>query len=550
MATRTAALYNNPIPCKHLADYKLRHGLSGYKSLQKCLRTTSNGRTSIVKSETKIPMCSSCNGYQGRVFLCLICSSISCSNHTLFHAQSQNGHDIAVDVERSELYCSLCSDQVYDPDFDNIVVSKNIMDLPSGTIIAESDTRRSSKRKRLNLAADLDFKKPKELVSMKDRRAKSCYPPGLRGLKNLGSTCFMNSVLQALLHAPPFKHYFLNDFHNHETCRKTSSDQLCLVCEVGGVFSAMFSGDRTPYGPARFLYSWWQHSANLASYEQQDAHEFFISLLDGVHERDGEERNSSEENGDCQCIAHKVFSGMLRSDITCMTCGFTSTTYDPCLDISLNLESSSLVDVANKCVRMNENTVRSLWGCLELFTRPEKLGSDQKLYCQNCQEKRDSLKQMSVSRLPLVLSLHIKRFEHSAVRKLSRKIDWHLHFPFSLDMTPYLSSSIVRNRFGNRIFSFASEEPNISAEFEIFAVITHSGILESGHYVTYLRIRNQWYKCDDAWITEVDEGIVRASQCYMLFYVQRKIYHKAIMDHSYVPTSTRRDPFVSISSCC
>lgn len=31
--------------------------------------------------------------------------------------------------------------------------------------------------------------------------------------------------------------------------------------------------------------SWWQYAANLASYEQQDAHEFFISMLDGIHEK-------------------------------------------------------------------------------------------------------------------------------------------------------------------------------------------------------------------------------------------------------------------------
>ena len=34
-----------------------------------------------------------------------------------------------------------------------------------------------------------------------------------------------------------------------------------------------------------FCYSWWQHAANLASYEQQDAHDFFISMLNGIHEK-------------------------------------------------------------------------------------------------------------------------------------------------------------------------------------------------------------------------------------------------------------------------
>ncbi|KDP33497.1 hypothetical protein JCGZ_07068 [Jatropha curcas] len=552
MATRNP-LCTNPKPCKHLADYKLRHGLSGYQSLQNYLKATPNGRTSIYTCETKIPNCSVCNGYQGRFFLCLVCSSISCSRHTLLHTQSENGHDIAVDIERSELYCCLCSDQVYDPDFDKVVVSKSMMDMSDNTQTFNDGIRRSRKRRKLYSLVDLDLEKSRQLISMRDRREKSCYPLGLRGLNNLGSTCFLNSVLQALLHAPPFRNYFLSDRHDREACRKRSSDQSCLACNIDVIFSALYSGDRTPYSPAQFLYSWWQHSANLASYEQQDAHEFFISLLDAIHEREVNGRTLSKDNGDCQCIAHRVFSGTLRSDVTCMTCGFTSTTYDPCLDISLDMDSSILssTDVANKSVGLNENSGRcTLSSCLDLFTRPEKLGSDQKFYCQNCQEKQDSYKQMSIQRLPLVLSLHVKRFEHSTVRKMSRKIDWHLQFPFFLDMTSYMSSSIVRKRFGNRIFSFENDEADISAEFEIFAVITHSGMLESGHYVTYLRLRNQWYKCDDAWITEVDETIVRASQCYMIFYVQKMFYCKANEDLSCIPMPPRRDPFLPIAGCC
>jgi ubiquitin carboxyl-terminal hydrolase 22/27/51 len=43
--------------------------------------------------------------------------------------------------------------------------------------------------------------------------------------------------------------------------------------------------------------SWWQHAANLASYEQQDAHEFFISMLDGIHEKVEKERRKSQSQG-------------------------------------------------------------------------------------------------------------------------------------------------------------------------------------------------------------------------------------------------------------
>lgn len=486
--------------------------------------------------------------------MCLICSSISCSNHTRLHIQFENGHDIAVDTERAELYCCVCCDQVYDPDFDKAVMCKYIVDTSMNKNGAEISEARLYKRRRFGLEVEIGSKRlSKQTVSTRDRREKSCFPLGLRGLNNLGSTCFMNSVLQALLHAPPLRNYFLSDRHAHKTCRKRSSDRLCWPCDIDDVFSAAFSGDRTPYSPAQFLYSWWRHSANLATYEQQDAHEFFISVLDLIHEKEGKAQNLSRDNGDCQCIAHRAFSGLLRSDVTCTTCGFTSTTYDPCVDISLDLDmsSSSLTDVASKSGKPNGNTsISTLAGCLDFFTRPEKLGSDQKLHCQNCQEKRDSLKQMSIRRLPSVLCLHIKRFEHSHIRKMSRKIDRHLQFPFSLDMAPYLSSSIVRKRFGNRIFAFEGDESDASTEFEVFAVVTHSGMLESGHYVAYLRLRNQWYKCDDAWITEVDEGIVRASQCYLVYYVQKGSYRKASEDFSCLPMSPHGDSFLPIASCC
>lgn len=301
--------------------------------------------------------------------------------------------------------------------------------------------------------------------------------------------------------------------------------------------------------------SWWRLSENLACYEQQDAHEFFISVLDRVHEKEGK-ANTAKDNGGCNCIAHRVFSGLLRSDVTCTTCGYTSTTYDPCVDISLDLNTntntnnSPLKDIASKPSKPTETGISTLAGCLDLFTRPEKLGSDQKLYCQNCQERHESVKQMSIRRLPLVLCLHVKRFEHSAVRKMSRKIDRHLQFPFSLDMTPYLSSSILRKRFGNRIFAFEGDESDISTNFEVFAVITHSGMLESGHYVTYLRLKEQWYKCDDAWITEVDDEVVRASQSYLIFYVQKVLYHKASEDMGCLPRSPPGDTFVPIAGCC
>ncbi|KAF8016648.1 hypothetical protein BT93_H1999 [Corymbia citriodora subsp. variegata] len=574
-------------PCPHLADFRARNGSKPFRALQGCLRVKPpGGRAAIRRDPSEVPRCGACGeATRPRLYACMACAAVSCHappgpSHAAAHAEAMSpGHEIAVDVDRAELFCCVCRDQVYDRDFDAAVVLAQTAasTLPTSTsssgssraVVAPENLR---KRRRVDYrpwspdprerAIMGSCSSPLESVSTSD------LPRGLRGLNNLGNTCFMNSVLQALLHTPPLRNYFLSDKHNRYFCQKKNgvsgnvgkrnvdgafdgghgnkNGSFCLACDMDAMFSAVFSGERMPYSPAKFLYSWWQHAANLASYEQQDAHEFFISMLDGIHEKvdKDQRRPQSQGSGDC-CIAHRVFSGILRSDVMCMACGFTSTTYDPCLDISLDLEqnqrgsakatsakSHHSCNGEAECMNSSQNSgIPTLMGCLDRFTRPERLGSDQKLFCQQCQVSQESLKQMSIRKLPLVSCFHIKRFEHSSIRKMSRKIDRYLHFPFSLDMAPYLSSSILRRRFGNRIFPFDGDEPDasneFSSEFELFAVVTHAGKLDAGHYVTYLRLSNQWYKCDDAWITQVNENIVRAAQGYMMFYVQKMLYYRA-----------------------
>ncbi|KAL7093437.1 hypothetical protein ACP275_11G040900 [Erythranthe tilingii] len=562
----TPAGQNPNFSCQHLLGLRSQLGASPFRSLQDHIRILPLGRASILRGVDI--QCGSCGLRPPRLYACVSCAAVECGEHVRSHAE-ETSHHVAVDVDRAELFCCECGDQVYDGDFDAAVVAVAIGDRPV------PPPENLKKRKRVDYKPWTPDLKEQALIAENTTPLPmsqlgsdpGSYPQGLRGLSNLGNTCFMNSVLQALLHTPPLRNYFVSDLHNKFYCERENKTivtrkselnkadsknvQLCLACDFDAILSAAFLGDRMPYSPAKFLYSWWQHASDLASYQQQDAHEFFISILDGIHEKLQKDRYKppSQGSGDC-CIAHRVFSGILRSDVMCTSCGFTSTTYDPCIDISLDLEpnqvdsaktsaktssktsaksSNSVKKEANSMNSPQNTSISTLVGCLDRFTRPERLGSDQKFFCQKCQVNQESLKQMSIKKLPMVSCFHIKRFEHSPIRKMSRKIDRYLQFPFSIDMAPYLSSSILKSRYGNRIFPFDEDEQDasseISSQFELFAVITHSGNLDAGHYVTYLRLSNQWYKCDDAWITRVNDDIVRTAQGYMMFYVQKMLYY-------------------------
>jgi len=131
----------------------------------------------------------------------------------------------------------------------------------------------------------------------------------------------------------------------------------------------------------------------------------------------------------------------------------------------------------------------------------------------------------------------VKRFAHNAT---STKVELPVRYPSKLDMRPYVEG--VNDH---------SLPPSIFM-YDLFAVVTHEGKLDNGHYWADVLSGDEWWHCDDdkgqldcihpketlmlenagtmeltrmflAAVTPTPLASVLAQKAYMLFYVKRSL---------------------------
>uniref|UniRef100_A0A8C2ED83 Ubiquitin carboxyl-terminal hydrolase n=1 Tax=Cyprinus carpio TaxID=7962 RepID=A0A8C2ED83_CYPCA len=331
---------------------------------------------------------------------------------------------------------------------------------------------------------------------------------GLVGLRNLGNTCFMNSILQCLSNTQSLRDYCLHNSHRRDL-NNNSRTNTALMEEFAKLIQTMWtSSSSEAVSPSEFKTQIQRYAPRFVGYNQQDAQEFLRFLLDGLHNEvnrvtvrprgnmEDFDHLPDEEKGKKMWAKYleredskivDLFVGQLKSSLTCSECGYCSTVFDPFWDLSLPI-AKGYGEV-------------SLMDCMRLFTKEDVLDGDEKPTCYRCKARRRCTKKFTVQKFPKILVLHLKRFSEARIR--TSKLSTFVNFPMKdLDLR-----------------EFASDRSS-SAVYNLYAVSNHSGTTMGGHYTAYCcnPENGEWYTYNDSRVTPMSTSQVRSSDAYVLFY--------------------------------
>lgn len=358
---------------------------------------------------------------------------------------------------------------------------------------------------------------------------------GMTGLKNVCNSCYMNSTLQCLNATIPLARFLLDGSYRKAINRVNPlGTQGALAEAFAQLIRVMWSEKYTFVSPVTFREAITRFAPAFRGSDQHDAQEFLAFLLDGLHEdlnyikqkppaiemtaaREEELETLPQQIAAVQeweiyrarndSLIVDWFQGQFRSKLTCLTCGKTSTTYNAFLYLSLPIPVTS-----------GRGAKVTLAQCLDAFTKDEILEKADAWHCPRCKKPRRATKKLTISRLPQILLIHLKRFSFKG--PFTDKIETLVQFPTTnLDLTNYMPPPLPPG-------TAPKGSPSGPFVYDLYAATHHFGSLSGGHYTATVRTRGdrgepQWMYCDDSRITRSDERQIHSPSSYILWWSRK-----------------------------
>ena len=278
------------------------------------------------------------------------------------------------------------------------------------------------------------------------------------GLKNLSSTCYMNSILQQIFMIPMLRETILSI--------KNSKENTVLF-ELQLLFSALKVYESQYYDPSSFVLA-----NKLNFYEQMDADEYFGIFIDKI-ESDIKNLYPKDSENKYKDLFRFFFGIKALDELKFVDCNHKR--YNEFFYNNIQLEVKGF---------------NNLDSSMKNYFKTEIMDGENKINCEECNMKRTCHKRQIFKSLPNILVINLKRFEFDYNTMLKSKLNNYFEFPFELDMKEYL----IENH------------KEINTKYELTGITIHFGFSDYGHYYDLIKSpEGKWYKFNDNTISEFDE---------------------------------------------
>jgi ubiquitin carboxyl-terminal hydrolase 9/24 len=186
------------------------------------------------------------------------------------------------------------------------------------------------------------------------------------------------------------------------------------------------------------------------------------------------------------------------------------------------------------CQIRNKSTIHE---ALSTLCEDEIMEGDNKVLCDRCKVKTNTVLRTAISALPDVLILSLKRFDLDYTTFETVKLNSRCEFEQALNMKQYTleakelleaaSTEDPRSETGS-MMDTGDNEPNDKAskdplgkladeeyEYRLVGVLVHAGVAQGGHYYSFIKDRtsNKWYRFDDEDVTPFDQSMIE-QECF------------------------------------
>ena len=351
----------------------------------------------------------------------------------------------------------------------------------------------------------------------------------IKGLNNIGATCYMNATLQCLLHVNDLIVYFIDEYpKDHKSLLNINKDAptggdisraffnlVNGVCESEDMtksrklnpeksykgYSFNYLGFEGPFSPDEFKRTLGVHNPKFRKFEECDSKDLILYLLQTMHKELNYFGNKNQESEhipnkydllQAYSYFHSNYNNNNSSKISLLFFGtyMNTTKCNICKKILYNFQKFEFISFG--MFNYNKHKFNLIDGFKD-NSRTGLLTGDNKFFCQFCNKKEEAETTCKIFEPPKYLLINIDYGKNKKYQPSS------IEFDDIIDITQFVAFDYKQN-----------------IKYKILGVCTHYGYSgRFGHYVAYCRNReNNWYEFNDSMFSECSRSSInRGSPC-------------------------------------